>query len=137
MQEPKSMDECVYFTSRVLPNNGKIRAWVLREQCPKCQQGLMGKPLDKKTGRPKIRSELYECPKCKYQAPLQEYEDTLTISTLYTCPNCNHHDETQQPFKWKKGKIFNEESGKQATANVIRFSCNKCKKDLNITKKMK
>jgi len=137
IQEPKSMDECVYFTSRVLPNDGKIRAWVLREYCPQCNQGLMGKPLDKKTGRPKIRSDLYECPRCKHQAPIQEYEDTLTISILYTCPHCSHQDESQMPFKWKKMKMLDEESGKQSTANVIRFQCSKCKKDLNITKKMK
>ena len=137
LQEPTSMSECVYFTSRVLQNNGKIRAWVLREHCPKCQQGLMGKPLDSKTGRPKIRSELYECPKCKYQAPIQEYEDTLTISILYTCPHCSNKGETQSPFKWKKGKVLNIETGKESTAPLIKFQCSKCKKDLNITKKMK
>ncbi len=137
IQEPSSMSECIYFTSRVLQNNGKIRAWVLREHCPKCNQGLMGKPLDKKTGRPKIRSELYECPHCKYSAPIQEYEDTLTISILYTCPGCNNQGETQSPFKWKKAKVLDEESGKQSTANLIKFQCSKCNKELSITKKMK
>jgi len=63
LQEPKSMDECVYFTNRLL-GNGKIRAWVFREQCPKCGKGLMGKPRDPKTGRAKIRSEEYVCPSC-------------------------------------------------------------------------
>jgi len=137
LQEPSSMEECVYFTNRVLPNNGKIRAWVLREHCPKCKQGLMGKPLDPKTHRPKIRSDLYECPKCKYSAPIQEYEDTLTISILYTCPHCNNKDESRLPFKWKKGKILDTETGKERTANLIKFQCSKCKKELNITKKMK
>ena len=137
LKEPSSMEECVYFTNRVLKNNGKIRAWVFREQCPRCKQGLMGKPLDEKTHRPKIRSEMYECPRCKYSAPIQEYEDTLTISIQYTCPYCSHQDEAQQPFKWKKAKVLDEESGKSATLNLIRFQCSKCSKDINVTKKMK
>ena len=58
LREPVSMDECVYFTNRNI-GKGKIRAWVFRENCPKCNKGLMGKPRDSKTGKAKIRTEEY------------------------------------------------------------------------------
>jgi len=136
LQEPKSMDECVYFTNRLL-GNGKIRAWVFREQCPKCGKGLMGKPRDPKTGRAKIRSEEYVCPSCSHTVEKGEYEDTLTVNIQYTCPHCSHSGEAQESFKRKKVQRIDEETGKKSSVDAVRFQCQKCGKNIDITKKMK
>ena len=136
LKEPSSMDECIYFTNRIL-GNGKAKAWVFRESCPKCEKGLMGKPKDKKTGRAKIRAEEYVCPECSYSIEKGEYEDSLTANVKYTCQHCNHQGETQQSFKRRKVQRINEETGKKETVDTIRFQCEKCKKNIDITKKMK
>ena len=41
--EPKSMEECIYFTNRAVGENftGNARCWVLREKCPKCSSLLV------------------------------------------------------------------------------------------------
>ena len=135
LQEPKLMDECVYFTNRTI-GNGKIRVWVLRERCPKCKEGLMGKPRDPKTGKPKIRSEEYVCPKCNYSALIQEYEDTLTANIKYTCQHCGNEGEIQIPYRRKKVQILDEEM-KKKTVDALRFQCGKCNQNIDITKKMK
>ena len=75
LQQPKSMDECIYFTNRTL-DKGKIKAWVFKGKCPKCGKGLIGKPKDPKTGKPKIRATEYVCPECGYTVEKQKYEDT-------------------------------------------------------------
>ena len=136
LKEPKSMDECIYFTNRII-GRGKARAWVFKETCPKCKECLMGKPKNPKTGKIRIRADIYECPKCKYSAPVEEYEDTLTCNVKYTCPYCSNEGEIQVPFKRKKVRILDEESGSKKTADVIRFQCQKCNQDIDITKKMK
>ena len=134
--EPKSMDECVYFTNRVL-NKGKIRCWVFREKCPKCNKGLMSKPRDSKTGRIQIRAKEFKCPECNYTLPEQEYEDTLTASIQYTCPYCSNNGEMQVPFKRRKVQIINEETLTKKSIESLRFQCQKCNKNIDITKKMK
>ncbi len=136
LREPMSMDECVYFTNRT-SDKGKVRAWVFREQCPKCHEGLMGKPRDPKTGKPKIRAEEYACPKCNYTAPLEEYEDTLTANVQYTCAKCGNGGEVQIPYRRKKVKIFDEEDQKGRTADALQFQCQHCSEKINITKKLK
>jgi len=87
LKKPNSMEECIYFTRRAV-DSGKIMAWVFREACSKCKQGLMGKPVDAKTGSAKIRALEYVCPSCKYTVPKAEYEDTLTCNVEYICPKC-------------------------------------------------
>jgi len=136
LQEPKSMDDCVYFSNRIV-GKGKAKAWVLKEKCPKCGKALMGKPKDEKTGRPKIRATEYVCPECNHTVEKQEYEDTLKINVKYTCPHCNHEGETQAPFKWKNIQRLNEETGKKQAIKSIRFQCQKCGENIDITKKMK
>jgi DNA-directed RNA polymerase subunit RPC12/RpoP len=136
MKEPTSMDECIYFSNRLI-GDGKAKAWVFREDCPECKGALMGKPKDKKTGKPKIRAKEYVCPKCSHTIEKEEYEDTLTINIKYACPHCKHEGETQRPFKWKNIQRLNEETGKKQAIKSIRFQCEKCKKDIDITKKMK
>ena len=144
--EPKSMDECVYFTNRVL-DKGKIRCWVFREKCPKCGKGLMSKPKNPKTGKIQIRAKEFKCPECSHTLPEKEYEDTLTANIQYTCPYCSHNGEIQVPFKRKKIKIVfrssvygsdeSEEDKRTGMAESLRFQCQKCSKNLDITKKMK
>ena len=136
LKEPASMDECVYFTNRII-ENGKIKAWVFKEKCPKCGKGLMGKPKDEKTGKPKIRAEEYTCPDCSHTVDKLEYEDTLTANIKYTCPHCSHQGEAQQSFKRKKIQRIDEETGKKTSVDAVRFQCQKCGKNIDITKKMK
>ncbi|MFH1770789.1 MAG: hypothetical protein ABH828_04495 [archaeon] len=122
---PNSMDECVYFTRRVM-DNGKIVAWVFKEDCPECGKAKMGKPLDEKTGKPKIRATEYVCPECGYSVPKQQYEDTLTCNIQYTCPVCKFEGEIQVPYKRKSFQ----------GVKAIVFECEKCKEKIPITKKM-
>lgn len=136
--EPKSMDECVYFTNRNLNEKGKAKCWVFKEKCPKCGKGLMGKPRDLKTGKVKIRAKEFKCPECNYTVAEQEYEDSLTANIQYACRYCNHNGEIQVPFKRKKVKIFDEEEDmKGKMIESLRFQCEKCGKNIDITKKMK
>ena len=136
LKQPASMDECVYFTNRTI-GNGKIKAWVFKELCPKCNKSLMSKPIDQKTGKPKIRAKEYTCKDCGFTLPEEEYENTLTINVQYTCPYCGFQGEIQVPFKRKKLQIFDEETQKKKTIDAVRFQCQKCNKDIDITKKMK
>lgn len=136
LTEPKSMDECVYFTNRS-DEKGKVKAWVFKEKCPKCKKGLMGKPRDEKTGKPKIRAKEYVCPECNYKVEKEKYEDTLTINVKYTCDKCKNSDEISIPFKRKKVQRVDEETGKKKLIETIRFECGKCGEIFDITKKMK
>ncbi|MBC8495756.1 hypothetical protein H8D36_06385 [archaeon] len=123
---PDSMDECVYFTRRVM-DNGKTIAWVFKEECPKCKKALMSKPKDAKTGKAKIRAIEYVCPACNYTVEKKEYEDTLTCNIQYTCPSCQHKSEVQVPFIRKSYK----------GAKAVIFPCEKCETKIAVTKKMK
>ena len=136
LEEPKSMDECVYFTNRA-DGKGKIKAWVLKEKCPKCGKALMGKPKDPKTGKAKIRATEYVCEECGHNVPKQEYEDGLTINIKYTCGKCNHIDEISVPYKRKRVQRIDEETGKKKAIETIRFECSKCGEVMDVTKKMK
>lgn len=136
MNEPTSTKECIYFTNRII-DKGKLKAWVFKEKCPKCGKALMGKPKNPKTGKPKIRATIYECPKCGYSENKQEHEDKLTANIKYKCPYCKNESETQTSFKRKKVQRFNEESQKKETVEALVFNCSKCNKRIEITKKMK
>jgi len=135
LREPQSMDECVYFTRREIGVQGKVVAWVFRNQCPKCGKALMGKPVEK--GKVKIRAKEYVCPACKYTVPDEEYEETLTASIQYTCPQCSFKGEIEIPYQRKKIQMLDEETGKKKAAEALRFQCGKCGKNIDITKKMK
>ncbi|MBR9703601.1 hypothetical protein GOV10_06170 [Candidatus Woesearchaeota archaeon] len=119
MKEPESMDECVYFTRRAFaPDKGKMMAWALRKECPKCKKGLMKKP--KKTANE------YVCPQCKYEEPKAEHEENLVVSVKYTCPFCNKDGKAETPFKRKT--LY----GKPAYV----FLCSSCNEKLGIYKRM-
>ena len=135
LKEPNSMDECVYYTLRDI-GKGKIRCWVYKQKCPKCGKALMGKPRDEK-GKIKIRAKEVQCPSCKYTLDEKEYEDGLTAEANYTCPNCGKQGEAKTPYKRKKVKIMDEEDGKLVTVDVLRFNCEHCKANIDVSKKMK
>ena len=130
------MEECVYFTNRDIGEKGHIIAWVFRQECPKCHKALMGKPRDKK-GKVMIRAKEYVCPECGYTVAKEEYEETLTVNIKYKCPHCDFEGEAQIPFKRKKIMIVDEITGKKKPVDALRFQCEKCGKNIDITKKMK
>jgi predicted RNA-binding Zn-ribbon protein involved in translation (DUF1610 family) len=131
------MDECIYFTRRKIGDKGQAVAWVFKEKCTKCGKGMMGKPKDEKTGKTKIRAKEYKCSECGYTVEKKEYEDTLTCNIQYTCPHCENKGEIQVSFKRKKVQVFDEESQKKKAIDAIKFQCQKCGKDVLVTKKMK
>ena len=122
---PESMNECLYFTNRS-NDNGKIMAWVLRKDCPKCKKAKMGKPI-KKNGKVDKKADYYECPACKYQESEDQIGKGLHLSIIYTCPKCNNQGETtteyqRKPYQGVKAYVFN---------------CQKCNEKLGITQKLK
>ncbi len=123
---PDSMDECLYFTRRK-DDNSHIIAWVFKKQCPKCKKGLMGKPKDIKTGKPKIRAAEYACDKCGYSEEKKAHEDSLLVNIQYKCRYCGNEGETTTEFKRKSF---------DGIPSYV-FECGKCKKKIGITKKMK
>jgi len=125
IREPESMEEVVYFTNRTLDPNGRIRAWVFKIDCPKCQKAKMGKPVEK--GKVKIRAKEYVCPECGHTEEKGEHEEKLTVSVVYTCPFCGHSGETTTPYKRKSWN---------GVPSYI-FVCDGCGKKIGITKKMK
>ncbi len=125
LQQPTSAEECVYFTKRNI-GSGKMKAWVFRNKCIKCGKALMGKPRDK-SGKVLIRAKEYVCPSCGYKVEKLAYEDTLTANIEYTCPSCSNSGELQILFKRKKVQ----------GVDTLRFQCQKCKNNIDITKKMK
>lgn len=124
MKEPESMEECIYFTRRVLKPKGKIMAWVFKKKCSECGK-LIGKPVDPKTGKVKIRAKEYVC-ECGFTQEKQAYEESLTCNIKYECPHCGKEGETQVPFKRKKFK----------GVDAIIFQCEGCGEKIPITKKM-
>lgn len=120
------MDECVYFTRRILMDTGKVMAWVFRQPCPKCRKAMMGKPVGD-GGSVKIRAKEYVCPACKYTVEKVEYEETLTCNIMYTCPKCKNQGEATAPYKRRAW---------QGVPAIV-FECGKCKEKLGVTKKLK
>lgn len=126
MKIPESMDECMYFTRRAM-DKGKIMAWVCKPNCPKCGQGKLGKPVDSKTGKVKIRADIYECPACHAQFTEEEASQDLNMEIMYTCPYCGNIGETTTEYKRKSW---------EGVPSYV-FACQKCGKKIGITKKMK
>ena len=128
MKMPESMDECFYFTNRTLEEGkGSVIAWVYRPKCPKCGKGIMGKPVDPKTGKVKKKSDIYVCPECKYEVACAELEPTLNVEIQYKCPFCGNEGEATTEYKRKKYK----------GVDAYVFVCGKCGEKIGITKKMK
>ncbi|MFW5866063.1 MAG: hypothetical protein ACOCU6_03135 [Nanoarchaeota archaeon] len=123
---PENMDDLLYFTRRNV-DEGRVMAWVYRPVCEKCKKGKMGKPVDPKTGRPKVRSKEYVCTECGYEVEKDELEPTLFLEIQYTCPHCKHEGETTTPYKRKTYK---------GVKSYV-FECDECSGKIPITKKMK
>lgn len=126
LQDPDSMEELVYFTNREFEEGGQVTCWVRKKECPKCGQGLMGKPRDEKTGGVKVRARIYACPDCGFTMNKKQYEETLTAEIRYTCPHCGKQGETTTLFKRKKIK----------GVETLRITCEHCGGTIDITKKM-
>lgn len=126
-KEPKSMEELVYFTRRKLGEKGRAKVWTFKEVCNKCGKGLMSKPKDPKTGRPKIRATEYVCPDCGNSVEKQEYEDSLFANVEYTCPACQKEGKIKIPYKRKT----------YLGTKALVFNCESCGEKIGITKKMK
>ncbi|PIN76975.1 hypothetical protein COV17_00115 [Candidatus Woesearchaeota archaeon CG10_big_fil_rev_8_21_14_0_10_36_11] len=124
LRVPKSMDECLYFTNRIL-EKGNLIAWVYRKECPKCKKVKMGKPVEK--GKIKTRADIYVCPACSYQEEKKEHEESLMLEAQYTCPECGKEGESTAPYKRK--------SYKGVQAYVV--ECSHCRAQIPITKKLK
>ncbi len=125
LKRPESMDECFYFSNRII-GEGKAMAWVLRPNCPKCQKGLLGKPI-KKNGKVDKKAEHFECQLCKHQETEESLSNILVVSVDYVCPKCKNAGETTTPFKRKKFQ----------GVSALVFSCQKCNELIPITKKLK
>ncbi|MBN1645897.1 hypothetical protein JW868_02545 [Candidatus Woesearchaeota archaeon] len=120
---PESMDDCFYFTRRVI-GNGKVVCWVSKPLCPKCKKAKMGKPVEK--GKVKIRATEYVCPSCNYTVGKAEFEPTLNAEAMYTCPHCRKEGGSTTPYKRKSI------GGVQA----LRFACEHCGGFIDVTKKL-
>lgn len=123
--EPESMDELIFFTNRTIDNNGKIKAWVYRTDCPQCHKAKMGKPVD--GDKIKIRAQEYVCPECGFSQEKTEHEESLHLEIKFTCPHCGKEGETTAPYK---RKTF------EGIPSYV-FECTSCGKKIGITKKMK
>ncbi len=124
-REPESMDEVVYFTNRLLENNGRVKAWAYRLDCPECRGAKMGKPVEK--GKIKRRAKEYVCPECGFKEEGKEHEKRLVVEVVYTCPHCSHEGEATTEYK---RKTF------QGVPAYV-FKCGGCAGKIGITKKMK
>ena len=128
IEMPESMNECFYFTNRTVEDGkGTIIAWVKKPVCPKCKKGIMGKPVDPKTGKVKSRAKEYTCKECGHTVDKEEFDQTLQVEIQYKCPYCGNQGETTTEYKRK--------SWKGVKAYV--FTCQKCGEKIGITKKMK
>ena len=99
LKEPENMDELFYFTRRKLENDGWIRAWVYKPEAPS-GKGLLSKPTDPKTGRPKVRSDVY-VDDAGNEYPVKEIDPTLTLEIKYKSPYTGKEGETTIPYKRK------------------------------------
>jgi|SRR3989338_5273882 len=123
--EPTSMEQCAYFTRRII-GSGEVMAWVFKNKCPKCDEGVMEKPKDSK-GKIKTRAKEYVCANCGYVMDKKENDEQLLANIKYGCPYCKNQGEVQIPFKRKKID----------GVDALRFQCQKCNADIDVIKKMK
>lgn len=124
LKKPSSMEECVYFTNRII-GDGRATAWVFRKECPKCK-GIMGKPL-KKNGKIDKKADHYVCYSCGYQEGNEQAENSLMINVEYKCPYCGNEGETTTEYKKKSF---------EGVPSYV-FECQKCRKKIGLTKKLK
>lgn len=127
LKMPESMDDCLYFTRRELDDESYVFAWVYKKKCPKCKKADMGKPVDPKTKKVKIRAIVYECPECGYSEPKKEHEESLDLEAKYLCPVCRKEGESTAKYKRKKYK----------GVDSFIVECAHCGEKIPLTKKLK
>ena len=125
LKKPASVEECVYFTNRII-DSGRAIAWVFRKECPKCGKGIMGKP-QKKGGKLDKKADHFICYSCGYQESNEQVENSLVLNVEYKCPHCGSEGETTSEYK---RKTF------EGVPSYV-FECQKCRKKIVLTKKMK
>ena len=125
LKKPASVEECVYFTNRNI-DSGWAVAWVFRKECPKCKNGIMGKP-QKKNGKVDKKAEHYVCYSCGYQESNEQVENNLVLNVEYKCPHCGNEGETTTEYKRKNF---------EGLPSYV-FECQKCHKKIGLTKKLK
>ena len=125
LKKPKSVEECVYFTNRTI-GSGTVMAWVFRKECPKCKKDIMGKP-QKKGGKVDKKADHYVCYSCGYQESNDKVENSLILNVEYRCPHCGFEGEATSEYK---RKTF------EGVPSYV-FECQKCKKKIGLTKKLK
>ena len=126
LELPESMESLIYFTRRKI-NDKLVICWVDKAPCEACGKGLMEKPRDPKTGRPKIRSQEYVCSECGASEPKKNHEEKLIAKAKYACPHCGKDGEAQAPYKRKTIQ----------GVKTLRMNCEHCGGNIDITKKMK
>lgn len=123
---PQSANEVIYFTNRTF-SEGWVKAWTHRKECPKCKQAKMGKPVDPKTKKPKIRADEYVCPECGYAEEKKTHEEGLSLEAQYKCPHCGKEGESSAPYKRK--------SYLGVQSYIV--ECQHCGEKIALTKKLK
>ena len=126
LKKPNSMEECLYFTNRAIGEEGFAVAWVYRKMCQKCKKDRLGKPI-KKNGKIDKKADYYECQKCRYQEKNEQVESNLQLEVEYKCPHCGNEGQTTSEYKRKNF---------EGVPSYV-FECEKCKKSIGITKKLK
>ena len=125
LKKPGSVQECVYFTNRII-DSGRAMAWVFKKECPKCKKDIMGKP-QKKNGKIDKKADHYVCYSCGYKESNEQVENSLVLNVEYKCPHCGHEGEATSEYK---RKTF------EGVPSYV-FECQKCRKKIGLTKKLK
>ena len=86
----------------------------------------MGKP-QKKGGKIDKKASYYICNSCSYQESNEQVENSLVLNVDYKCPHCGNEGEATSEYKRKSF---------EGVSSFV-FECQKCKKKIGITKKMK
>jgi predicted RNA-binding Zn-ribbon protein involved in translation (DUF1610 family) len=124
--QPTSTNDLLYFSNR-LDGNQRIKAWVYKKTCPQCGKAKMGKPVDEKKGKVKIRATEYICPGCGYAEDKKSHEESCTLEAVYTCGSCGKSGEATISYKRKTY---------MGVPSYV-FECSHCGVKIAITKKMK
>jgi predicted RNA-binding Zn-ribbon protein involved in translation (DUF1610 family) len=124
--QPTSTNDLLYFSNR-LDGNQRIKAWVYKKTCPQCGKGKMGKPVDEKKGKVKIRATEYICSACGYSEEKKSHEESCMLEASYTCGSCGKDGEATIPYKRKT----------YMGVPSYTFECAHCGVKIAITKKMK
>lgn len=131
---PQSMDELLYFSNRRMPDGIRIIAWVDKVSCPECSKATMGKPVDPKTGKVKVRSAVYQCPGCGFEEPKAAHEKRLVMQVRYTDETGKNWKAAQAPYQlktWKgmKSYVFMNEFTGEKMGVTKRLKMKKEEKD--------